>query len=148
MQRVLHFAPLIEDETDPGGWESVCLIRTLRRYIKVTRPLRADTNQLLVTFKEGAHGKEASKVTIAPWLKHCVQEAYTLQKLPLPSVKAQSTRKQSVSWSNLKNILIQDICHHASWVSPNTFTRHYRLQLALTISSKHAQSILVGALNV
>ena len=73
MQRVLHFAPLRGQEADPdGAWESVCLIRTLRRYIKVTKPIRSGTNQLLVTFKEGAQGKEASKVTIAQWLKHCV----------------------------------------------------------------------------
>ena len=147
MQRTLHFAPLSGLEADPqGSWESVCVIRTLRRYIEVTRPIRKGTNQLLVTFKEGDQGKEASKATIARWLKQCVQEAYTLQKLPLPSVKAHSTRKQSVSWANMKNISIQDICQHACWVSPNTFIRHYRLQLASTVSSRHAQSVLVGAL--
>ena len=38
MQRVLHFAPLMGDDTDPGGWESVSLIRTLRKYIEITTP--------------------------------------------------------------------------------------------------------------
>ena len=65
MQRVLHFAPLSGPEADPDdSWESVCLIRTLRRYIKVTKPIHSGTNQLLVTFK-GAQGKEATKITYA-----------------------------------------------------------------------------------
>ena len=41
---------------------------------------------------------------------------------PVPSVKAHSTRKQSVSWANLKNISMEDICQHASWASSTTFT--------------------------
>ena len=102
--------------------------------------------KLVVTFKEGAQGKEAAKVIIAQWLKFGVQEAYSLQKFPLPSVKAHSTRKQSVSWANLKNVSMEDICFHASWASSSTFTKHYSLQLASSVSSRHAQSILVGAL--
>ena len=147
MQRTLHFAPLSGPEADPdNSWESVCLIRTLCRYMEVTKPIRTGTSQLLVTFKEGAQGREASKVTIAQWLKHCVQEAYTLQKLPMPLVKAHSTRKQSVSWASMKNVSIEDICQHACWTNSNTFIKHYRLQLASTVSSRHAQSVLVGAL--
>ena len=149
MQKVMHFTPLSGPEADPdGAYESVCLVRTLRRYTEVTKPLRSGTNQLLVTFKEGAQDKEASKVTIVQWLKFCVQEAYTLQQLPLPSVKTHSTRKQSVSWANLKNISMEDICQHASWASSTTFTKHYSLQLASSIASRHAQSVLVGALPV
>ena len=81
MQRVLRFAPPSDTDADPNGaWESMCLVRAFHRYVKVTKPLRSGTNQLVVAFKEGAHGKEASKVTIARWFKFCVQEAYTLQK--------------------------------------------------------------------
>ena len=81
MQRVLHFAPLSGTDTDPiGAWESVCMVGTFHRYVEVTKPLRSGINQLVVAFKEGAQGKEASKVTIAQWFKFCVQEAYTLQK--------------------------------------------------------------------
>ena len=56
MQRVLHFAPLSGHEADPdGAWESVCLIRTYR-YIKVTKPIRSGTNQLLVTGQGSLEG--------------------------------------------------------------------------------------------
>ena len=66
MQRVLRFAPLSGTDTDPmGAWESVCLVGAFHRYMEVTKPLRSGIGQLVVAFKEGTQGKEASKVTIA-----------------------------------------------------------------------------------
>ena len=48
MQRVLHFSLLSGQDADPdGAWESVCVVRTLCRYMEVTKPIRSGTNQLI-----------------------------------------------------------------------------------------------------
>ena len=66
MQRVLRFAPLSGTDTDPmRAWESICLVGAFHRYMEVTKPHRSGISQLVVTFKEGTRGKEASKLTIA-----------------------------------------------------------------------------------
>ena len=149
MQRVLHFAPLQVDDSDPtGAYQAVCVYRALKQYVKVTKSIRSGTNQLFVTFQPGRQGREASKTTIAGWLKSCVQEAYTRQKLPLPAVRAHSTRKQSVSWADMGRISVQDICTHASWTSSSVFTRHYKLDLKTTVSARHAQSVLGAVFHV
>jgi hypothetical protein len=77
---------------------------------------RITVHSYFVTSQKGRQGRLAAKQTIASWIKACVQKAYKL--LPEdPHVKAHSTRKQSTTWAELKNISIRDICQMASWTS-------------------------------
>lgn len=104
MQGVLHFAPLgVKDPDARDAWEKVCVVRTLKRYEDVTRQICIGTNQL-------------SKHTIT---QLCVQEVYTLQKLPLPMARAHATRKQSVSWASLKIYVSMPVGHRRMCL-PNT----------------------------
>ena len=144
--RPMDFTPLVEDSPDSDqSLRAVCVCRSIKRYIEVTNPiLQGNTTQFFVTFQKGRQGKPASKMSIAHWLKSCIQEAYVQKDLPLPKVKAHSTRKQSTSWAEMKNISIQDICQQATWSSANVFIKHYKLNLASSVSARHAQSVLTA----
>lgn len=141
--RSVEFVPLTSDEDPIQHLLAVCVCRALNRYIEVTQPILQDgCTQLFVTYQKGRAGKPAAKLTIAHWIKLCIQEAYHHQGLPLPSVQAHSTRKQSTSWADLKNISIQDICQQATWASANVFVKHYKLNIANSVSARHAQAVL------
>ena len=106
MERILHFAPLpLNDEQTNNAYVNVCVYRVLKRYVEVTAPIRVNTIQLFVTFAQGKQGKPACKSTIASWIKKCIVEAYSRQKLPLPKVNAHSTRRQSTSWAEMNSRL-------------------------------------------
>ena len=143
IEKSIEFAPYgINDDGSDGPERPLCVCRALLKYLEVTKPIR-QTNQLFVTFKPGAQGKAASKVTMAGWLKTAVQEAYQARNKPLPvGVKAHSTRHQSVSWADLRASSILDICFQASWSSPNTFVKHYKLDLSRSVSGRHAREVL------
>jgi len=144
MQRVLEFSRLGQDDFD-NTFRSVCVCRALEAYVKATETLRSNTSQLFVTFQSGRQGKPAAKRSIAHWIKSCIQQAYIEQSLPLPQVNAHSTRKQSVSWADMNNISVHDICQQASWTSANTFIKHYKLHLPSSVSSRHADTVIKSA---
>ena len=52
------------------------------------------------------------------------------QFLKVPgSLVAHSTRSLATSWAALKWVALTDICAAASWSSPCTFTRYYRVNV-------------------
>jgi hypothetical protein len=143
MARTMEFAPIQSDEGDLDERSSkVCVCRAVQEYIKRTDPVLKDNcTQLFVTFQKGRQGRPAAKQTIASWIKACVHEAY--KRLPeSPRVKAHSTRKQSTTWAELKNISIRDICQMATWTSPNVFIKHYKLKVHSSVSARHANAVL------
>ena len=84
--------------------------------------------------------------SLASWLKTAIAKSYESQGKPLEkgirSLKAHSVRGQSVSWADLHAVDILDICMQASWSSPHTFVKHYRLQLPYSVSANHAVAVL------
>ncbi|XP_069802153.1 uncharacterized protein [Dendropsophus ebraccatus] len=75
-------------------------------------------------------GKKVSKSTIARWIKDSITEAYKAQDLPSPiNIRAHSTRAMSTSWAERASASLEQICRAATWSSPHTFSRHYRLLL-------------------
>ena len=77
------------------------------------------------------------------WLKKAVELAYQARDLPLPmGVKAHSTRATSVSWAELNVSSVLDICRQASWSTPHTFMKHYKLDLSQSVSARHAVAVL------
>lgn len=143
MEKSIEFAPygLDEDGSDLPE-HTLCVCRAIQFYIQATRDIRK-TNQFFVTFKPGDQGRAASKITMAGWLKKAIQDAYQVQGLTAPEgVKAHSARHASTSWAELRAISVLDICQQASWAAPNTFVKHYRLDLSQSVSSKHARAVL------
>ncbi|XP_072002638.1 uncharacterized protein [Engystomops pustulosus] len=75
-------------------------------------------------------GKKASKTSIARWLKLAISTCYTLQGKEVPTnLRAHSTRAMSASWAERRGASLEQICKAATWASPSTFIKHYRLDL-------------------
>jgi hypothetical protein len=144
--RSMTFAPLhTEEEPVSPAVQAVCVCRAIEAYIKATKPfIKPNVTQLFVTFQKGRAGTAASKVTIANWIKTCVYEAYNQLELDKPEVHAHSTRKQSATWAELKNVSIKDICTMASWSSSLVFAKHYRLKMHDSVSARHARAVLTA----
>jgi hypothetical protein len=51
---------------------------------------------------------------------------------PPGGLRAHTTRAIAASWALFKGVSLQDICAAASWASPHTFVRYYRLDVTQT----------------
>ena len=146
VEQALEFAPFGKDVRNPiGTSRAICVCRALRVYLDRTKPIRR-TTQLFVTFKQGGQGKPVRTPTIATWLKKAISMAHSLQGKDIEQgFKAHGVRGQSCSWAELKCANIMDICRQACWKSPNTFVKHYKLDLPASVSQRHGQLVLQAA---
>ena len=104
--------------------------RAIRKYVQATKPFRR-TDQFLVCYSGARKGQAASKMTIARWIRVCIEKAYRVKGEPLPTgLKAHQTRSQAATWAQFNNTTISDICKTATWSDGCTFARHYQLNLA------------------
>jgi hypothetical protein len=146
IEQTLEFSPFGKNTRNPEGTQkAICICRALRIYLDRTKDIRR-TNQLFVTFKKGDQGKAVKTQTIATWLKKAISMAHSLQGKELRGgIKAHGVRAQSCSWADLKCASIVDICKQACWQSSNTFVKHYKLNLATSVSERHGQLVLQAA---
>ena len=57
-----------------------------------------------------------------------IAQAYAGRGFPVPEgLVAQSTRSMATSWAAMKGVALADICAAASWSTPCTFARFYRV---------------------
>jgi hypothetical protein len=145
--KTMAFTPLVPESPElEQETRAVCVCRAVATYIKATTPIvQGNCTQFFVSFQKGKKmGKPVAKTTIAHWIKTCIYEAYLAEERDRPYVHAHSTRKQSTSWAELKNIHIQDICQQADWSTPHVFTKHYKLNLSRSVSATHANAVLTA----
>ncbi|XP_069613359.1 uncharacterized protein [Ranitomeya imitator] len=103
--------------------------RCLLRYITVSDSWKKD-NSLFVAYQGVRKGLRVSKNTLARWIREAISLAYTAGGNEVPDgIKAHSTRAMASSWAERSEVSIEDICKAATWSSPSTFLRHYRLDL-------------------
>ncbi|XP_069813158.1 uncharacterized protein [Dendropsophus ebraccatus] len=106
--------------------------RILLHYLEVTRDWR-QTDNLLVSFQGKNKGKAATSQTIARWVKQAIGECYRSSGKDIPvGFGAHSTRAVATSWAERASVTLEQICRTATWSTPHTFFRHYRLQLSST----------------
>ena len=123
------------DAFAPGqGSEDVgrllCPVRALRAYTERTLPLRR-TSQFFVCFGQTRLGQPASRQRLSNWLVAAIEAAYSGQGFPVPGrLVGHSTRSVATSWAALRGVSLAGICSAATWSSPCTFTRFYRLNVA------------------
>ncbi|XP_069798950.1 uncharacterized protein [Dendropsophus ebraccatus] len=104
--------------------------RAIMHYLEVTKEWRIDNN-ILIAFQGKNRGRAASSQTISRWIRQAIKECYRSSNKELPtSITAHSTRAVSTSWAERAAVSIEEICRAATWSSPHTFFRHYRLQLS------------------
>lgn len=131
----------IEMETfqpDPSCQEgaalhTLCPVRALKAYVDRTRTLRQAHTQLFVCYGGKKFGHPLSKQRLSHWLVETISQAYSNQDFPVPEgLVAHSTRSVATSWAALKGVAVGDICAAASWSTPCTFARFYRVNVTST----------------
>ena len=101
----------------------------VRRYFEITKKFRC-TDSLFVLFGGNKKGSQASKVTLARWLKLSIREAYSHADIVPPvGICAHSTRALATTWAERAGDTPEQISKAATWSNYHTFVRHYRLDL-------------------
>lgn len=73
-------------------------------------------------------GKQASCSTLANLLKRAIQLVYSSVGKTLPSgITVHYRAATSIAFEGIASL--EDICKAATWSSPSTFTRHYKIDL-------------------
>lgn len=127
-------------------FHSLDVRRTLICYLDRSREYRK-SRSLFLQFAGPGKGNKASKGTIARWIRQTIEMAYSSAKIPVPEgLKAHSTRAVSTSWAERQAASVDQICRAATWSSPHTFFRHYRLDILgssdLSFGRKVLQAII------
>ena len=87
----------------------LCHVRALKRYLKVTEPIRKKRKRLFLPLK-GVHN--ITKGSISGWISYTIRLAYkklSKSKIALLKIKAHELRALSASWSYMNKIPIEDI---------------------------------------
>ncbi|XP_050972479.1 uncharacterized protein LOC127169281 [Labeo rohita] len=107
----------------------LCPVRALRCYVNRTKALRK-SNQLFVSWADSHRGKPISRQRLSHWIVEAIIVGYNSMGLSPPEgLRAHSTRGLASSWAWFKGVSIRDICAAASWASPHTFVRFYKLDV-------------------
>lgn len=107
----------------------LCPVRALRQYVSQTAQWRK-TDQLFIRFGECGKGAPLSKQRLAHWVSEAITSAYRFADKTAPaSARCHSTRAVATSWAALRGISLVDICSAATWSSPCTFSRFYRVNV-------------------
>ncbi len=126
--RLARFDPSPEEQG--GEPELLCPVRILRAYTAATAAIRR-SDQLFLCYGGHNRGCAVSKQRLSHWVVNVIAQAYRASGRPPPAgVRCHSTRGIAASWAALKGVSLEDICAAASWASPNTFTRFYRVNVA------------------
>ncbi|GAA6095931.1 uncharacterized protein LOC125138511, partial [Tachysurus ichikawai] len=111
---------------------ALCPVRALKAYMDRTNSFRR-SDQLFVSWAPPHMGNPISKQRLSRWLVDAISLAYESRGLQPPGgLRAHSTRGLAASWALFGGVPLQDICAAASWSSPHTFVRHYRLDVTQT----------------
>lgn len=113
-----------------GRSELLCPLRALKAYITATADIRK-SDQLFLCYGGARTGSPLSKQRLSHWIVEVIRHAYETRKRSLPSrVKCHSTRGIATSWAAMRGVPLETICAAASWSSPSTFTRFYKVNVA------------------
>ncbi|KAK0151644.1 hypothetical protein N1851_007054 [Merluccius polli] len=106
-----------DSPSEEGRSELLCPVRALRAYIAAAAGIR--------------QGCALSKQRLSHWVVDAIAHAYGASGRPPPSgVRCHSTRSVATSWAALRGVPLEAICAAASWATPGTFTRFYRVNFA------------------
>lgn len=126
--RLTQFNPPAGEAGDEP--ELLCPVRALRTYVAATAGVRL-SEQLFVCYSGPNKGSALSKQRLSHWVVDVLIHAHVLANRPLPpGVRCHSTRSISTSWAALRGVPLETICAAASWSSPSTFCRFYRVNVA------------------
>ncbi|XP_021322973.1 uncharacterized protein [Danio rerio] len=126
------FHPPPFSSTEDQRLNALCPVRALRAYINRTSSFRR-SDQLFISWAPPNRGNPISKQRLSHWLVEAISLAYESKGVRPPGgLRAHSTRGMAASWALFRGVSLQDICAAASWASPHTFVRYYRLDVTQT----------------
>ncbi|KAK0146328.1 hypothetical protein N1851_014351 [Merluccius polli] len=126
----LQFAPGYSKSAEDRKLNTLCPVRALRLYVERTAGFRRG-DQLFVSWATPHKGKPLSRQRLSHWIVEAIGLSYRCRGLQPPAgLKAHSTRGMATSWALFKGIQVEDICVAASWATPHTFVRFYRLDVS------------------
>lgn len=71
-----------------------------------------------------------SKQRLSHWLVEVISHAYTEKGLLVAEgLQAHSIRSVATSWAALQGVQVEEICAAASWSTPCTFSKFYRIDV-------------------
>ena len=109
----------------------LCPVRALKRYIRVTSPLRPRACRKLFLSVNKNYSKDVSVNTISRWVVAVVREAYSLQGESLQEARAHEVRAWSASVALEHSLALADILEAAFWKNERTFLNFYLRDIRL-----------------
>ncbi|XP_042300597.1 uncharacterized protein LOC121918648, partial [Sceloporus undulatus] len=135
------FCPRPTGELD-RAWHTLDVRRAIKIYLKRTATFRK-SESLFVSFQPRSKGKKVSSSTLSRWIKLCILECYKVMNLPPPDgILAHSTRSSSTSAAFSTNAPLSEICRAATWKTPSTFARHYKLDIFQSAEAAFGRRVL------
>ncbi|XP_030000932.1 uncharacterized protein LOC115426842 [Sphaeramia orbicularis] len=126
---LLAFHPPPFSSEEDERLHTLCPVRALGVYVDRTAGFRR-TNQLFVSWATPHKGRPLSCQRLSHWIVEAISIAYRCKGSQPPlGVRAHSTRSMASSWALFRGVSVQDICTAASWATPHTFVRFYRLDV-------------------
>ncbi|XP_057206214.1 uncharacterized protein LOC130564268, partial [Triplophysa rosa] len=111
---------------------ALCPVRALRVYMDRTKTFRK-SDQLFISWAPPHTGNPISKQRLSHWLVEAISMAYESMGVQPPGgLRAHFNRGMAASWALFRGVSLQDICVAASWTSPHSFVRYYRLDVTRT----------------
>ncbi|XP_058017525.1 uncharacterized protein LOC131187272 [Ahaetulla prasina] len=128
-------------------WHTLDVRRALKIYIDRTSTFRK-TEALFVSFQPLSLGQKVTKSVLARWIRAAIATAYESQSLPVPrNITAHSTRSaaSSAAWSAQASI--DEICRVATWSTPSSFVRHYKVDSYASADAAFGRRVLQTVLS-
>ncbi|XP_077152136.1 uncharacterized protein LOC143816067 [Ranitomeya variabilis] len=123
-------------------YHSLDVKRAILEYLDRTQSWR-QSRALFISFQNQKKGSGVTKSSIARWIREAIWLAYSAKGVTPPEgIRAHSTRAMATSWAEKADVPIEMICKAATWSSPSTFYKHYRLDLSANASLQFGRSVL------
>ncbi|KAJ8320023.1 hypothetical protein KUTeg_001610 [Tegillarca granosa] len=103
----------------------LCPCRSLKEYVKRTKSIRGQIENLFLTYQKG-FCKAAAKTTLSRWIVSLIRYVYDkLPDLNLGEVRAHDTRRLATSWALFNGASVQSILQASHWATETIFTSFY-----------------------
>jgi hypothetical protein len=127
-KNVAKIAPLHIPSVPAESCGQVCPCETLRFYVASTASARSVQSSLFIP-----HEGRATNITpqrIARYIINLIKFCYTALERKVPVCSAHDVRKIAASLRALTGESMSDVLEAGQWSSPNTFLKHYFLNLS------------------
>ena len=97
----------------------LCVVQTLKEYLKQTKPIRGGCTRLFISVSKPHH--PVTTGTIARWIKEILNNS----GIDTTNFTAHSTRVASTSLAKSRGLSVTEIAKAAGWSNCSTFAKHY-----------------------